>query len=185
MQHTQNKTGASAKILRFARPVSSRGGRRGRPKSAVRGTDYGTPELVLKRKLGQTSESLDLCLERGLITPQQHWCGIHLRWLYTLRHGAPSLRALNPAHLGGALPRSDDPHWRTEREQEYRDAVQALSMGGNVALVVNLCVYNERPKFLETPPRISQKQQAVNTENLRRTRDGLDVLVKLWRNRPA
>lgn len=184
MQQNQNKSNG-AKILRFARPVSSRGGRRGRPKSVRPAIDLGTPELVLKRKLGQTSESLDLCLERGLITPQQHWCGVHLRWLYTLRHGAPGLRALNPVHLGGAMPRSDDPYWRAEREQEYRDAVQALSTGGNIALVVNLCVYNERPRFLETRTRLPQKQQLANAELLQRTRQGLDVLVELWRRKPA
>ena len=184
MQTDHENAAGSAQILPFSRAIPSRGGRRGRPKSPPQGIDRGTPELIRKRKLGETSESLDICLERGLISAQQHWCGIHLRWLYTMRHGAPGLRALNPAHLGGGLPRADSANWREEREQEYRDAVQALSVSGNVALVVNLCVYNERPKFLDAPTRITQKQAALNVETLRRTHEGLNLLVKLWRRKP-
>ena len=66
--------------------------RRGRPpRPRLDDNDNGTPELQFKRALGVTREPIDLCLERNLITPDHHWCSLHLRWLYTLRYGAPAI----------------------------------------------------------------------------------------------
>src|SRR5271154_1852352 len=121
---TDEHTHSNPVILTFPR-------RRGRPRSAQRGSDSGTPELVMKRLLGETAESLDLCLERGIITRQQHWCGIHLRWLYTLRYGAPGVRAVDPTHLGGTEISLDDPEWRSAREKEYHDAMKKLTDSGH------------------------------------------------------
>lgn len=91
-----------AAILSFPR-------RRGRPRTAHKGRDLDTPELAQKRRTGETTETLDLCLERGIITHRQHWSGIHLRWLYTLRYGAPGIRAVDPAHVRGLDLKLDDP----------------------------------------------------------------------------
>jgi hypothetical protein len=170
--------GKTAQILPFQRQAPRKPKGRGRPRSALIGVDLGTPELIMKRVQGQTAEILDLCLERGLITAQQHWCGVHLRWLYTLRHGAPSLRALDPNHLGGHSPKCDDPDWRLNREQEYREAMQALALSGQVPLVMNVCVYNERPLFLTASRGRLQIIRA--NEALTGLIDGLEILVKLW-----
>ena len=102
MKTSNSESLQSAIILHFPR-------RRGRPKSVHHGIDRGTPELAQKRLRGETTETLDLCLERGLITPQQHWCGIHLRWLYTLRYGAPGVRSIDPTHTKGIEIKTDDP----------------------------------------------------------------------------
>lgn len=171
-----------AQILRFARPSAARSGKRGRPRTARKDPDLGTPELILKRKLGQTTETLDYCLERHIITAEQHWCGIHLRWLYTLRHGAPGIKALNPAHLRNSAPiRADDVSWRQAREQEYLEAITALSQSGDIAIVVNISVYNERPSWLDNPAKLSAKQAAQNAAMRSRLHTGLNTLVKLWR----
>lgn len=169
-----------AVILSFPR-------KRGRPKAAARPShDHGTPELAMKRLMGDTMEALDLCLERGLIDDRQHWCGIHLRWLYTLRHGAPSVSALNPAHLGGMEIKNDDPSWRTARELEYNEALNLLARSGHALIVMNLCVFNERPAFLKAKKNCTATTEkrlklARNEAMLQQLRDGLDLLVQHWR----
>jgi len=154
--------------------------RRGRPRKHIQHRDTGTPELVYKRALGLTTESLDLCLERGLITPEQHWCGIHLRWLYTLRFGAPGVRAIDPTHLGGIELSLDDPRWRERREAEYQHALSRLGPR-LAAYLLGIAVHNERPSFLlpllHAP---SPGMAALRERELNRLRDGMEVLTRLW-----
>ncbi|MBY0407596.1 MAG: hypothetical protein K2Q01_07880 [Rickettsiales bacterium] len=176
MIETPNERGC-AQILPFQRPTPRK--TRGRPRKTHTGTDLGTPELIMKRACGLTSETLDICLERGLITQAQHWCGIHLRWLFTLRNGAPSVRALDPSHLGGQVIRPEDAGWRADREQEYREAMQALALSGHALQLMNICVYNERPAFLL--PARTRQQLTRAEESLHGMRKGLDILVQLWR----
>ena len=167
MNHTPETPPRIAVILSFPK-------RRGRPKNTRPMHDSGTPELVMKRAMGQTMEALDLCLERELITKRQHWCGIHLRWLYTLRYGAPSVRTIDPTHLGGMEIKNDDPLWRSARELEYHEAINLLASSGHALLLLNLCVYNERPVFLRGPH--AQAESALDA-----VREGLDALAELWK----
>ncbi len=120
--------------------------RRGRPKSAPLPThDLGTPELIFKRAHSETSEAIDLCLERGLITPAQHRAGMHFRWLYTLRYGAPGVTAVDLTRINGfALAQEADPHFRQAREAEFDEAVTILQHARAYAIVMAICVYNER-----------------------------------------
>ena len=176
MSAYQETSAPIAAILRFPR-------RRGRPKSAHLNNDTGTPELVMKRLLGETAEALDLCLEREIITRQQHWCGIHLRWLYTLRYGAPGVRAVDQTHMGGIeSPRPDDPEWRTAREQEYHDAMLQLSRRGLAQIVTGLCIFNERPKFLSPHVPVTGKRAHETMRHRDQLRAGFDLLNELWRN---
>lgn len=163
--------------------------RRGRPKQSRPSRDMGTPELVMKRLMGETMEALDLCLERGIINDQQHWCGIHLRWLYTLRHGAPGVRAVDPTHLGGITIKNDDPLWRAAREMEYHDAIHLLAGSGHALIIMNLCIYNERPFFLKCselrqnlpkPDRIAATETAII-----KLREGFDLLLRHWKRKAA
>ena len=114
---------------------------------------------------GLTAETLDWCLERGLIDEKQHWCGIHLRWLYTLRYGAPGIRALDLNEVDGLEIQQDDPKWRELREAEYHTAMQKLSHYGFEQALTSICIYNERPHPMM----------------LIRLRDGLECLVKHWK----
>ncbi len=163
----------TAVILKFPR-------RRGRPRTEPRMHDTGTPELVMKRLKNETAETLDLCFERDLITREQHWCGIHLRWLYTLRHGAPSVRAVDPTHFGGLELRPDDPEWRQARELEYHEAIRKLSASGHSVLLLNICVHNERPAFL-FPRKMNNANAYRNSLMIDLLREGLDVLATLWK----
>jgi hypothetical protein len=154
---------------------------RGRPRKEPRPQhDVGTPELSMKRLLGETTEALDLCLERGIITAEQHGCGVHLRWLYTLRHGAPSVRAVDPTHLGGIDNKQDDPQWRSAREQEFHDAMAKLTPGGYATVLLNICIYNERPRFLSLHRTVSIKRMKETQQLIESLRDGLDILGKMW-----
>ena len=158
-------------VIPFAKP---RG--RGRPKVIKEETDRGTPELQFKRAHYETDETLDLCLAKGLITQEQHWCGIHLRWLYTLRHGAPGVRAVDPLHVAGLEIKVDDPEWRARREAEYHEAMNKLHQAGYAALVTNVCVHNDRPVFL----RAARKSPLQSITALGRLTTGLDILVRHW-----
>lgn len=169
--HTGQKP--AAVILRFPR-------RRGRPRKSIPQRDLGTEELRKKRAMGMTSECLDLCLEKSLITERQHWCGVHLRWLHTLRHGAPGVRAIDPAHLGGKETRSDDySAWREEREHEYAEAMRVLSASGLANFIASLCIYNEPPAFLQSGA-ASRSQTHPEVGMLR---NGLDILDAQWRKK--
>ncbi|MFO0389870.1 MAG: hypothetical protein ACK502_09180 [Alphaproteobacteria bacterium] len=152
--------------------------KRGRPKIDKPMLDSGTAELVMKRLSGETTEALDLCLKRELISKKQHWCGVHLRWLYTLRFGAPGVRAIDTAHLGGTELKLHDNIWLSAREEEYQTALAHLSRSGNTSLVMNICIFNERPVFLKKPASLLTSKNSAAT--LKQFRDGLGILEKLW-----
>ena len=140
--------------------------RRGRPRRVREEKDLGTPELMRKRAEGETSEALDLCFARQLITNEEHWCGMHLRWLHTLRFGTNSIRAMDPARLKLGET-AYDPHWLEAREREYQEAIAILRQSKCLALIMGLCIYNERPGPRQMGP----------------IKEGLGLLEKLWRRR--
>ena len=162
--------------------------RRGRPpKPAANATDPGTAELRLKHALGLTAEPIDRCLERQLITPAQHWCGLHLRWLYTVRYGAP-VTTTRYAATSDMPPRADDdPHWRSEREREYAEARMILRERQFYEPVMRLCIYNESPVFLSDALRKqswTQPALAARINDAHRTLcSGLDLLAAHWKRR--
>jgi hypothetical protein len=162
--------------------------RRGRPKSARPSTDMGTPELQRKRRAGLTQEAIDLCLEKGLITPSLHWCGLHLRWLYTLRYGAPGISSALHRFYDAPAAKPDDPAWRSAREAEFAEAATMLRHHKRYAPVAQLAIFNERPRFL------NDAWRKAAWEN-RRTRDtilteyqwmheGLCLLERCWKPDP-
>ncbi len=161
--------------------------RRGRPPARANADarDSGTPELQFKRALGVTSEPIDQCLERGIITPDQHWCGLHLRWLYTLRYGAPVITTRYSDDPLLAPVVQETPEWRIEREREYQDAVRILQHAGFYECMMRLCVFNEIPVFLHATLALrARNEPALATQlNQRRTSlyEGFELLRSLWR----
>lgn len=139
--------------------------RRGRPRTATAKFDAGTPELIQKRAFGLTSESLDCCLQQGIIHPGQHRAALHYRWLYTLRHGRPTVQ-VNGLEDAGANPSMEAPceTWKALREGEYRQAALLLASIHALAAVRNVAVFNHYPAASDIP-------------NLRQ---GLEELTKLW-----
>ncbi len=131
-----------------------------------------------------TAEPIDLCLEKGIISPDQHRSGLQLRWLYTLRYGAPSLttRYCREDASSGAVTCDQ---WRSAREQEYLLATRLLASQRFEQVVVRLTIYNELPAFLR--PDLLQRgwhqpALAERLEGLRiQVEDGLELLVQHWR----
>ena len=158
--------------------------RRGRPRSTPSTIDRGTPELQRKRSQASTAEPLDQCLAKSLISDQQHWCGIHLRWLYTLRYGAPGASCRDISIKNHAMVREDDPAWREMREYEYHEAVTLLHREARYNDVMNLAVYHEIPLFLNARLLAQAKHslriaEQLNTA-LNRLKDGFNCLESLW-----
>lgn len=162
--------------------------RRGRPRATSGVPDTGTPELRRKRQLGITVEPIDLCLEKGIISPDQHRSGLHLRWLYTLRYGAPSLTTRYFREDAGAGQLTCD-QWRGAREQEYLLATRLLAAQRLEQTIGRLVIYNEMPAFLN--PSLLQQgwHQPAMAERLHYLRlqvqDGLQLLVRHWNKRDA
>lgn len=150
------------------RPRATLTRKRGRPKNDCAGRDTGTPELVMKRLLGQTIEILDLYLKKSIITPNQHWCGIHFRWLYTLRFGVPSIRSVDTTDVGGLEIKPEDHAWSQAREVEYKEAIHCLTKAGRLREVVSVCIHNEYP----------HNSRAINQSLA--VSEGLDLLRRLW-----
>lgn len=160
--------------------------RRGRPpKAAADTTDFGTPELRFKHAHGVTAEPIDRCYEKQIITKTHHWCGLHLRWLYTVRYGAPSLTTHYDWERDSAPRTADDPNWRRQREAEYHEATALLRTRLHYEPVMRLCVYNELPAFLAPTLLARAWDEPAMAERLshaqQRLRDGLDILAIHWK----
>lgn len=158
---------------------------RGRPKSArPHGPDLGTPELIFKRAHDITAESIDLCHQRGIISDDMHWCGLHLRWLYTIRYGAPSVSALDLSRIDGLEHAVDDPLWRSSREQEWAEAAALLKSKQLYLPVASVCIFNLTPRFLNksvyTRAFKNPKLMRGLEDDIMQLREGLDMLAAHW-----
>jgi hypothetical protein len=154
--------------------------RRGRPKRTnPTSIDKGTIELMEKRKAGITSEPLDLCWSRGLINELQHASGIRLRWLYTLRFGAPTLSAYSPDRLGGHSCKYEDGEWLRKRQNEYRVIIEHLEKKRLREIVVDVCVFSRMPEFLYKSPGKLGSNQLNLYKDLNSLICGLDEIDRL------
>ena len=155
---------------------------RGRPKEHRPALDNGTPELANKRASGLTYEALDDLLRREIITEPQHWCGMHLRWLFTLQFGAPTVSAVDPERLHGRSTREDNPRWRKARERELREVLAMLAEAGLDRIMLRICVYHEAPHCLR-PPRgaLSAAQRYARELEYQQVLCGFMRLADHWR----
>lgn len=148
--------------------------RRGRPKKeSIDEKDRGTPELSLKRRYAVTAEPLDWLRKHDWITPQQHWCGLHLRWLYTLRFGVVTPQTLDWAREKGVLRKKEYTEWQEQREEGWRRALEVLQYENAEREVVHLCVY-----LMQVPGIWVQHRPPVRL--LGRLEKGLSALEVLW-----
>jgi len=151
--------------------------KRGRPPKKKIGKDLGTAELQMKRIFNLTYEPLDLCMRRQIITLDQQQAAMRLRWLYTLRYGAPSISAYDPQLRGTAIMREDDPRWLEARRAEYESAICDLSRINARQIVVNICIFNQMPEFLlPYANKINAKEAKKRNDQLSKLREGLEIL---------
>lgn len=153
--------------------------KRGRPTSHHAKKDLGTPELIAKRKEAfLVGEPLDACLQREMISAEEHWAGIHLRWLYGTIFGIPNVRASNPASPKGRCLERDNEAWMAKREQEYAKAHKLLHELKALPLVSDICVFSRYPSFL-----IGNKKcwfQMIDLDGYHVFREGLQGLYRLF-----
>ncbi len=156
--------------------------KRGRPALQKIQDDKGTNELQRKKSLGITTEPLDLCLKKGLICDEEHNAGIRLRWLYTLRFGAPDINAYSFEHRGKSCVQSDNDEWMHSRQLEYNNALTTLDRIGAKTIVMNICVFNQRPAFL-LPYSMDITSMEAKSRHVKFTRfkEGLEALAKAGR----
>lgn len=153
---------------------------RGRPRQGRNQKDFGTPELQFKRQFYSTEEVLDSYLRRRIISPHQHWCGIHFRWLYTLRYGIPNVKAIDTTHLGGRECMADNAEWKLQREAEFATAVQLLNTEKCYDPVLSICVFNEDLIPARYWDRSNSLQILKIEKNTQQFINGMDILESLW-----
>jgi hypothetical protein len=146
--------------------------KRGRPKTKLMGRipDFGTEQLQAKRRQNATIEPLDLLLQKSLISNEQHSAGIHLRWLYTLKMGAPNISASNLDEFYGRELRQEDDNWRESREAEYNCAVEILQNCCSFKPVMDIAVFGVQKLPLQS-------------SDLAKIREGLSLLCKTWQKK--
>lgn len=158
--------------------------KRGRPSLQRYKRDTGTQELAVRHAKGLTMEPIDMCLKRDFISEEEHAAGLHLRWLYSLRFGAPSIRAYDHSDLGGKNTAMRDENWHSCRESEYEQAVKILMAKGAHIIVINTVVFNRFPRFLHPPKtcdvlgRNMKMAQEINAQEIALLKDGLALLGK-------
>lgn len=170
--------------LARVQPVRRAGNRRGRPRVLRPAVDRGTPELQRKHAAGATRDPLDICLERGLISADQHWCGVHLCWLHCLRFGVPQVQAMDFTEPRGRSLRAENPRWQKAREDEYRAVMQLLEQSEARQAVLDLCIYRLRPAFLDIQAGRPTAQRLANyADAVERIQEGLAILCLHWGRR--
>lgn len=157
--------------------------RRGRPKKITEKNDKGTNELIAKRKANITTEPLDLCAVRGLITSEQHNAGIRLRWLYTLKLGSPGISAYSLDNLGGLSCKHEDIIWLKRRQTEYQSIISELERNKARRVVMDVCIFNRMPNFLYKIPTKINVHNLGNYKELQLFITGLDCIVNMLKDR--
>ena len=132
--------------------------------------------MIQKRKANITTEPLDLCFQRGLINEQQHNAGIRLRWLYTLKFGAPTISSYSPDNVGGHSCKYEDNGWMWHRQLEYKLMIERLEKSKARKIVVDICIFSRMPQFLYKIPDNLKMTNLVTLKDLKLFQDGLDEI---------
>ena len=154
--------------------------KRGRPKQNTNHEDKGTIELQEKRSRDLTTEALELCLKRKLISEQEFEAGNRLRWLYTLRFGTPEVQAYDAEKVGRSCSSDHNDDWLKERHDEYDRILTSLEQIGAKKLVINICIFRQRPDFLSrSTTSLKKKSIAQNYNAILKFQQGMQLLTKL------
>lgn len=151
---------------------------RGRPKSTHQGADLGTPELQYYKKHHLTEEVIDRYLRHNILDSNQHWCGIHLRWLYTKLYGLPTARAVAFIEKGRSCLEENAAQLKDMHDQ-YHYASQLLLKENLHKTVLDVTVFNRDILF------DSMHYQRANPQNPKYNLksnliNGMNILVKCW-----
>jgi hypothetical protein len=162
--------------------------KRGRPLAAnkLKVIEGGRQESLdaNQRKLRINREPIDIYYDKGLIDDSAHWAGLHFRWLYTLKFGAPGISAIDIDRENGRAPALHDPLWQEEREKEYAMAVEKLRNLGALKIVLNIAVFGHFPKYMQIGRPTRKDYTRNNLNEVLKLREGLEVLASHWGKKP-
>lgn len=155
--------------------------RRGRPKLARPEKDLGTKELRAKRKVNMTIEPLDLCLKQQIISEDAYQAGLRLCWLYRLHFGSPHLKAHNIEEINGKPTHYEDEAWLARRFEEYLGCLKELQKISAKSVVMNICVFGQRPLFLMPEKKgVSDIAKRCQYQKLLTFKEGMECLMKYF-----
>ncbi|MFQ3307513.1 MAG: hypothetical protein ACI8ZF_000766 [Candidatus Midichloriaceae bacterium] len=125
--------------------------KRGRPKSTNDKIDKGTKELQIKKQANITLEAIDLCLNKNIISKKEHAKCMKFRWLYTLKHGAPTLQSkLLQTYLIWTEKQYEE-NFLKDMYNKYKYVLCELKKNNCDKLILGICVFNNYHKFLLEP----------------------------------
>jgi hypothetical protein len=113
--------------------------KRGRPKKII--------SKLNKSKNQGIVESLDLCLQKKIITSIEHASAMKLRWIYTLRFGAPTLQSKLKL-IDSYSAKNYDEQLLQDLQKKYRNVIAGLRAIYAHKIVMDVCIFNEFPTFL-------------------------------------
>jgi hypothetical protein len=115
--------------------------KRGRPKSCKNSSAiFGN--VSAKKKIIVSLEPLDVYFKNKIISEDEHQSGMRLRWLYTLRYGAPTLQT-KLLQQQGFESKYNDEEWLMKKQQQYRFIIGELQKSDLAKIVLGVCVFNE------------------------------------------
>lgn len=141
--------------------------KRGRPRKIISEIDLGTAQLRRHRAAQETSELLDVLLDKALLSANQHAAGLHLRWLFTTVYGAPNLSAMRLQDEFSANAKLHSHETRLQLQKKYQQAVDHLKQLRCMRAVADVAIYDLR-KF------------PLPVAELELLRKGLAALHKNW-----
>ena len=115
--------------------------KRGRPRLS-QNSPAKFSNLPAKEKIIVTSEPLDIYFKDKIISEDEHQSGMRLRWLYTLRYGAPTLQT-KLIQQQGFESKYNDEKWLVNKQQQYRFILGELQKSKVAKIVLGVCVFNE------------------------------------------
>ena len=132
-------------------------------------------------KIISISEPLDILLHKNIINEKQHWAGMHLRWLHSIRFGIQNITSLKHYPFSIEI-KQDNPEWREEREIEYSQAIYELKKYKLHDIISSMVIFGKIPKFLliKNLMNINIIKSLSYANEVDDIKDGLDTLVELW-----
>lgn len=121
---------------------------RGRPRNTRPAVDSGTPELVIRNRLGLTREPLDLCLEHGLLTAEMHQAAMRWRWLYSIKYGVSAPKQVRWMEESTPAALSRDDAWKSQRSLELTRLTNAISREAAYKMFTDAALFSRWPRFL-------------------------------------
>lgn len=125
---------------------------RGRPRT--RPQDYGTPELIAKRRaligegaLELAEYPLGVMLARGIIDQEQHNGGVYYAWLYGRVIGRTKVKGV----LGDNFGEPEDGPFQAKIQASFRECKDAILRAGRRATDAfeNVAVFEREPYWLK------------------------------------